>query len=160
VPVAVELDYTPGGELATHLFVDQPLDRDVVGPNMAGWQLGDGPIWGDGQIDSVYGAAGATRTASTGTLTVVVHDCAEQTIDDVAVAIDPPPGTLAYSGPDGFISGATTTQPPFDLAVAMNAIAGANHISATKAGYTFATADVVVQAGEHVTVLLLHGSAP
>jgi len=158
IPDSFVLDYMPGGELSTHVYVDEPIDRDVVGTNMGGWQLGDGAIWGDGQAGSVYGAAGATRMATTGWLNVAVHDCNEQPIDDVAVAIDPPPGTLAYSGANGFVAGATTTQPPFDLAVALNAVAGTTRVTATKAGYTFGAAEIAVVAGEHSTVLLLHGT--
>ena len=158
VPLDIELDYAPGCCLETHVFDDQAIDRDVAGLDMGNWQLGDGAIWGDGQMESVYGAAGATRLPTTGTLSVVVHDCDEQPIDGVAVALDPPPGTLAFSGANGFVAGATTTQPPFDLAVALNALAGTNHVSATKTGYAFGSAAIAVQAGEHSTVLLLHGA--
>jgi len=160
VPVTVDLDYIPGGYLTTALVDDQPLDRDIVGPNnMMNLELGDGPIWGDGQMSSVYGAAGVTWNKNAGSFGVIVHDCSEQVVDGVAVAIDPPPGAIAFSGANGFVSGATTTQPPFEIATVFNAVPGVNHITATKAGFTIAPIDITVAAGESQTSVIVHAVA-
>lgn len=109
-------------------------------------------------MGAVYGAGNATEKQSAGTLTATVLDCNEQPIDGVALTLSPEPGSAYYSGSNGYPSSSlTATLAPFDLYVALNAVAGPTQVSASKAGLVFGELDVDVTPGDVSTIAVLHG---
>jgi hypothetical protein len=124
------------------------------------WVYGDGPMWSGGGLGTVYGAAGATRVATNGTLNVTVRDCNEQPIDGVAVTFTPPPGTMTYTAANGAPSPAlTATSPPYDYALGLNAPALPTQVTAVKPGYVFKPLEVDVVSGTQVMIVVMHGAS-
>lgn len=130
---------------------------DVVGPSIQSWRLGDGPLWSDGSMGSVYSTLAATVDPSLGMLSVTARTCSEESVEGVAFDITPAPTTWAYLGANGLpATGATGTLVPYTQAVAFNVAPGPTRIRASKAGMQFYDLDVVVQAGQHVTYAVVH----
>lgn len=156
-PQRVALTYSLPGYWTTIVYTDRELDRDLVGPNMTRWQLGDGPLWGDGQMGTVHGAIGIAPDAAKGTLIVSLRDCANQIIENATVTIDPPPPYLVYLDAGGVPSTTvTTTIAPYTSAIAFHVSPGPHRVSVSTSGLAFLDLDVLVQAGKNVTIASIH----
>jgi hypothetical protein len=83
-----------------------------------------------------------------------VRDCAGNPIDGVKVAVSPSTdSTLVYQASNGQPSQTLmSTQTPFAHALVINAPAGLVTVTATRQGRTFLDQQVVVQAGDVVTL--------
>jgi hypothetical protein len=148
VAQSVFLRYTVGTAFTTVAVFDRLLDRDVVGPNTEVLQLGDGPIWDDVQMDSVYSAAGLVRDPQRGTINISVRDCEGVPIAGAVVDIQPPPEATLYQANDGRpLAGLTETQSRFGQAFGMNAIGTPTTITVTHPTRQFAPLAVDVFAG-------------
>lgn len=156
-PQSFSIKYAPPGYWTTHIYPDVPLDHSILGPNMDRWRLGDGPIWGDGEMGSVYGSVGLSIDAARGTINIAVRDCSEDVIEGVSFDVQPPPERLSYIDASGNISSTlTSTIAPYTSAIALNAQAGPTHITASKAGLAFLEMDLDVPAGNVVTYPAFH----
>ena len=155
-PRLVEIDYVPNGYWVTRVLSDRPLDADVFSPNMDRYRLGDGPVWGDGQMGSVYGANPNPYDLAKGTINIVVRDCNDNIVEGAVVSVTPAPETLQYIDGGGFPSTQlTATVAPYTTAIAFNAIAGPTRISVTKDSATY-TFDIDVLAGRYMQIPVVH----
>jgi hypothetical protein len=151
------LVYSITGYWATWVVSDRPYDVDIAGPNMGRWRLGDGPLWDDGAMGSVYSTLGATIDPSFGTLSVTARTCDGGTVEGVTFEIDPPPATAGYLDGSGQPSTvATSTMLPYTQWIAFNVAPGPTHIRATKAGVQFLELDVTVLSGSNMTYTVVH----
>jgi len=156
----IRLEYAPPGYWTTTLSPDRPLDRAVTGINTDKWRLGDGPVWSDGQMGSVYGSVGVARDMARGTLNIAVRTCDEESLEGVTLEVQPAPELFGYTDGGGFISTAlTATVAPYTSAAAFNAVPGLTRIRASAPGLTFGDVDVVVLPGNEVTYVVLHPGA-
>lgn len=157
VPRKLRVDYAPIGYWKTSLQPDVAIATNITGPNMTRWRFGDGPVWGDGQMGSVYGSAGLTRDNAKGTLNIAVRTCTDEIVEGVSITVTPTPDYFGYIDAGGFPSTAiTSTVAPYTSATAMNAQPGLTRIQATHAGLTFLDVMVDVKPGSNVTYPVLH----
>ncbi|HUS29155.1 MAG TPA: hypothetical protein VMZ53_11610 [Kofleriaceae bacterium] len=146
----IEIDYGPSGYWTTQVIRNVALDTNVTGPNTMFWRIGDGPIWGDGQMGAVYAAASLTYDLAKATLQIAARDCAGAPIGGVTVTVEPPPEKLLYINSNGDVDGSlTTSDAMYGHAVGFNAVAGPTHITASKDGVSIYEMDVDVQAGRY-----------
>jgi hypothetical protein len=148
----VEIDYAPSGYWITQVLPNRAVDGAVTGPNTMFWRLGDGPVWADGQMGSVYGSAALSYDLAKGTLEIAARDCAGTPLAGVVFTVTPAPEKLIYlnsgGGPDTSL---TATDAMYGHAVGFNAVPGPTHITATKDGVDIYTIDLDVPAGRFNT---------
>ena len=150
--VQVEIDYSPPGYWTTQVIPARTLGASITGPNMNRWQLGDGPVWADGQMGSVYSGAGTAYDLAKGTLEIAARDCSENPVEGVVITVEPPPEKLMYIDTNGNPSATlTATVLPYTHAVGFNAVPGPTHITATRDGVKIYSLDIDVPAGRFNT---------
>ncbi len=148
------LTFHPPGYFTTTEILDGPVDRSTTGQYQIVWTAGDGPVWSEGAMGSVYGTTTETVDSSKSTLSVTTSDCSGAALEGVAVTVDPAPDVLAYIGMNGYpMPGATATAGPFANVVGFNAQPGTTHITASKDGYAFEDQTVEIAAGDHMTLI-------
>lgn len=126
----------------TSVFVPDALDGDLIDVYS--------PITTSGAVGTLYFASGVSRRASAGTLLVMVRDCDGNPISDAVVTIQPPPSRMVYTNAAGSPDLGLDATSATGLVYALNAPAGRVSVTATKAGATFLTHDVVILEGDYV----------
>jgi hypothetical protein len=121
-PGATRIDYTLTGYFRSHLYLDQPLDRDTAGLDTNLWTLGDGPLWTAGGMANVYDTVSATRDPVRTTLNVAIRHCDGSAIAGIVVTTEPPSELIAYTTDTGLVETQTTL--PNTNAVTFNQEAG------------------------------------
>ena len=153
------IEYSRGGYFTTTVFTDSLVDKNLTGLNNSLWQLGDGPVWSLGSMQSIYAAGGETLDAQTGTLNIAVRDCGNNGIADIQGFVDPPPGKLLYQDTDGSPSQTrTATTGPYNHALAYRAQPGTTTITAVGGGRTFVKTTVQVTAGDQNTLAIVRAT--
>ena len=155
--LALSVRYAPPGYLASTVWLDAPLDRDLLGaPSPYIWP-GDAPVWSDGAMNSVYSYPGLTRSPSAGTLQVEVRDCGGTPVPGVTVASSRG-GTMTYIDSDGIAkTSLTATQGVYDDALIFNAEPGSTTLTLTGGGLVWTPVTIDVLGGEETTLVLIRG---
>ena len=153
---SIEVHYTDANDFATTVHFDAPVDRALTAPGASWFSLGDGPLWSQGSMDSVYSAVSISRDPAKSSISVEAYDCAGMPLDGVTLTVTPPPELFANTGANGLSDLAlSTTTLPYTLAVGYNAVPGLTHITASKPGFTFLEQDVVLLAGSNNAIVVI-----
>jgi len=156
-PRPAVIKYSQAGFWSTWVDSDQPYDRDLVAANMTHWRLGDGPIWSDGSMGSVYSTLNATIDASLGTLSISARTCSGELVTGVHFDIDPMPSIFGYLDSSGLPKPmAAGTMPPYAQLVAFGVTPGPTVIRASKAGLQFNELSVMVLPGDNISFTVVH----
>jgi len=150
-PVDLVLTTENPNYLTSTSWFDGPFERDLDATDQ---RLANLAQWGDGSLDSVYGASNQTRDGTRGSINVSTRACDGTPIEGAVLTFDPPPGAVYYTGTDGLPIG-DATHLPYVIGVAYNAIPGATTITATAPDHAFEPQTITVLAGENVTLLPL-----
>lgn len=156
-PTPARLEYARPGYYTTTVTLDAPLARSITAPTGISWRPGDGPIWSTGSVGSVYSTAGATRDIALGSMDVIVLDCADVPVEGATVTASPPPAVTFYqadsgTGPD------SATGARYGRAVLLGAPPGPTRVTATHPTRAILGAELVVEAGTHVAIVVLRAS--
>jgi hypothetical protein len=155
-PGATRIDYTLTSYFPSHLYLDQPLDRDTAGLDTNLWTLGDAPLWTAGGMANVYDSVTTTRDPGRTTLNVAIRHCDGSAIAGIVVTTEPPPETMAYTTDTGL--GGTETTPPNTNAVAFNQEAGPVTVRAVDPSGTLTFPELRFEliAGDENALTILH----
>lgn len=151
----IRIRATQTSRFTTTTYLDTVVDHDISVYSSALWSYGELPLWAPGSIGSVYSAAGVELDLAKSTYTVVVEDCGGAPLAGVTITVDPPPELQTYVAVNGNPDFGSKTIAPFSGAVGFNQPAGPARITAAAPGLEFDSVDVVVDAGEFTTLVLL-----
>ncbi|HUS29156.1 MAG TPA: hypothetical protein VMZ53_11615 [Kofleriaceae bacterium] len=145
------------------IVIPSVVDRDIMGMTVAVFSVGDGPLWNDGALDSVYSAygSGLPRDATLGTINVAVRDCDGNPLEGASVTFDRTPDDFAYQRPDGaFDLSLTATVQPYTHLVAFNMPLDSYRVSAQRPGYRFTDESIFTDASATTLVVIRGALAP
>lgn len=152
--------YSLGGYWSTWVHSDRAYDVDFVGANMGRWRIGDGPLWTDGAMGSIYNTLGETVDQAKATLSVTVRSCDGDIVEGVTFDIEPPPLVSGYLDGSGLPGVNTSTLAPYTQMLAFNVEPVRTRIRPVKAGLVFADFELDLQAGSNVNYVVVHPFAP
>lgn len=156
-PRPLAIDYVRAGYRKTTVQTVDPVDASIAGQTGAIWTLGDGPLWNDGAMGSVYSAANQTYDATLGTITVNVRDCGGNGLPGATITFDRQVAAAYQAASGMFDLSATATLAPYAQLVAMRIEPIPITISATAPGLRFGSVTVTPSPGDTIFIVM-HGA--
>lgn len=142
-------------ELAnTQFLTTEQFTGDYVAADVSGYKS---PLWNDGGLGAVYGAADVTRNDGSGNLNVQIMTCGGSPIAGATVTLDPPAGALEYLASNAQPTpSATATEAMYGAAVGFNVPPGSVTVTAMAPSATFDPVSVAVTGGEFTDVIVVY----